>query len=458
VTGWFRGRAVRGWSQLVVEVVLLLVALGLVQTIAERTNRRIDLTPGHALSLDPITKQVLARVTEPLQLTVFYARGQREQYAALLARLHAQNARVTGELLDLDRYPERARAYGITKPGFATVAYAGRTRIAPALPEEQLAGALLGVVRGRRQRLLLTVGHGERVPGGDEHGLGRFVQALDAENYAVEPGSLADGSVPPDTDVVVVAGPQVDFTPPELAALAGFLRGGGGVVLLLDPGALPALATWLRQAGVRLGDDFVVDRERRVLATDGLAAVVEQFRRGNPISEPPANPIESGAVLPSARSVDVEGPAPGVRAESVARTGPTSWAMRDAGRARRGEEPTRAAGDEPGPLSVIVTAEVGAGERPGRLVVVGDADFATDAYLDVLGNRDIALNAVAWAAHEDTLAGNRPARVPEIQRPLSPLVLTEAQARLLLLGVAVVEPALVLGAGLVVVGLRRRRG
>jgi hypothetical protein len=96
--------------------------------------------------------------------------------------------------------------------------------------------------------------------------------------------------------------------------------------------------------------------------------------------------------------------------------------------------------------------------RPGRLLVVGDADFASDAYLDLLGNRDLALNAVAWATGEETLAGLRPKRMPEIMRPLSPLVLTERQARAILVGVTIVEPGLVLIAGLVLVGLRRRRG
>ncbi len=166
-----------------------------------------------------------------------------------------------------------------------------------------------------------------------------------------------------------------------------------------------------------MGDDIVVDHERRLVGTDGLAAVVEQFRRGNPISEPSRNPIASGVVLPSARTVDVGAPAPGVAAESIARTGESAWAMADTERARRGEEPSVAVGDVRGPLSVMVLAEIGVPDgdrRPGRLLVIGDADFASDAYLDLLGNRDIAFNAVAWTAGEDVLAGARPHDAPEV--------------------------------------------
>ncbi len=454
-------RATRGWGQLALQVALLLVGLGLLQVLAERTSRRFDLTPTRALTLSPVTKNVLAQVDGPLHVTVFFRRGTREQYAALLDRLRAETSHLTYELLDLDRYPERGRSVGVTKHGQASVSYQGRRTVVMANPEEQLAGGILNVVRGRPRRVLFTTGHGERQPGGDQRHLGRLVAALDAENYEPDLLSLANGPIPADADLVVVAGPELDFQPDELAALAQYLKAGGGVVLLLDPVSLPNLSAMLASMGIRLGEDIVYDPEKRVLGTDGLAAIVENFRRGNPISEPSNNPIESGVVLPSARTVDVAGQVPGVAAESVARTGESAWAMADLDRARRGETPSIVTKDQQGPLSLMVVAEVGAGgpdERRGRLVVIGDTDFATDAYLDVLGNRDVILNAVAWASHEDALAGDRPTDVPEVARPLSPLVLTEAQARTLLVGVTVVQPAIVLLAGLLIVGLRRRRG
>ena len=457
------GRAARSWSQLALQVLLLLTALGLLQVVADRTNHRFDLTPGGELSLSPVTRKVLAEVREPLRLTVFFQRGRREQYAQLLERLRVQNRQVEFELYDLDRYPERARSLGVTQYGRAAIEYAGRWTVAPALPEEELAGGILRALRGKARRIAFTTGHGERAPGGGPESYGRLAGALAAENYVAEGHSLLDGPVPPETDLVVVAGPQHDFLLPELDELARFLKGGGGVLLLLDPAPLPNLARFLASVGIRLGDDFVVDREKRVLGTDGLAAVVELFKRGNPVSDPSANPIQSGVVLPSARTVDVAAEVPGVEAESIARTAPTAWAMADPARARRGEEPSQAHHDTPGSASVVVIAEIGsfgdgAGRRRGRMVVVGDADFASDAYLDLLGNRDLALNAVAWAAGEESLTGTRPKKVPEVIRPLSPLVLTEGQARAIFLAGVVIEPGVVLLVGITLVGLRRRRG
>ena len=455
-------RAVRGWSQLVLEAGLLVVGLGLLQVVAERTNRRFDLSPGRSLSLSPVTQQILAEVQEPLRLTVFYRRGQRERYAALLARVADASPHLAIELFDFDRYPDRARSLGVTDYGEAAIEYRGNRVVARAFPEEELAGGILRAVRGRRRRLLYTTGHGERPPAGGPGSLGRLTAALAAEGYAPETVSLLDGPLPDDADVVVAAGPEHDFAPAELATLAAFLGRGGGVLLLLDPAPLPQLGAFLAGLGLRLGDDFLVDRERRILGTDGLAAVVELFKTGNPITDPSGHPIDTGVVLPSARSVDVAGAVPGVDAESIARTAPSGWAMADPDRARRGEEPDRAHHDVPGSASVVVMAEVGPGggepRRRGRLVVVGDADFASDAYLDLLGNRDLALNAVAWAAGEEALVGPHEERTPEILRPLSPLVLSERQARTMLVLAAAVEPGLVLALGLVIAVVRRRRG
>ena len=456
-------RAARSWSQLALQVLLLVTGLGLLQVVAERTSHRFDLTPGSELSLSPVTRKLLAQVTEPLRLTVFFQRGTREQYARLLERFRAENRRVEFELYDLDRYPERARTLGVTQYGRAAIEYAGRRTVALVLPEEQLAGGILRALRGKSRRLMFSTGHGERTPGGDAGGYGRLAGALAVENYVPEGYSLLDGPVPPETDIVLVAGPKHDVLLPELDELARYLKGGGGLLLLLDPAPLPNLARFLASMGIRLGDDFVVDRDKRVLGTDGLAAVVELFKQGNPVSDSSANPIESGVVLPSARTVDVVGEVPGVDAESVARTAPTAWAMADPARARRGEEPSRAHDDTPGSASVVVIAQVGsagdgAGRRRGRLVVVGDSDFASDAYLDLLGNRDLALNAVEWAAGEESLTGTRAKKDPEVIRPLSPLVLTEAQGRAIFLAGVVIEPGIVLLLGSTLVGLRRRGG
>src|SRR5207302_8271390 len=142
-----------------------------------------------------------------LRITIFFRRGTREQYVDLAQRLHAANGRVEVAVYDLDRFPERARSLGVAQYGRAAIEYAGRRAVVAALPEEELAGGILRVLRGRSRRVVFTTGHGERAPGGDPASYGRVVSALEAENWAPEGVSLLDGPVPPGTDLVVVAGP-----------------------------------------------------------------------------------------------------------------------------------------------------------------------------------------------------------------------------------------------------------
>jgi hypothetical protein len=154
-------RATRHWTQLGLQVTLLLVALGLLQVAAERTGRRFDLTPTRGLSLSPVTEKIVRQVDTPMRLTVFYRRGTREQHADLLARLRVMNPRLEFELLDLDRFPDRARSLGVTQYGRAAIEYGGRRVVVPALPEEALAGGILRAMRGKARRIAFTTAHGE---------------------------------------------------------------------------------------------------------------------------------------------------------------------------------------------------------------------------------------------------------------------------------------------------------
>ena len=100
-------------------------------------------------------------------------------------------------------------------------------------------------------------------------------------------------------------------------------------------------------------------------------------------------------------------------------------------------------------------------------VLLDDPEGLAAGLIDRSGGRSReALTAVeaALAKYLRVLSGSRDAtaerskQVAEIMRPLSPLVLTEQDARRIFVAGVMVEPGLVLLAGLVVVGLRRRGG
>src|SRR4051794_1949344 len=86
----------------------------------------------------------------------------------------------------------------------------------------------------------------------------------------------------------------------------------------------------------------------------------------------------------------------------------------------------------PVPLGVVATVRVGpaspapapgappppADDKPkveGRVVAIGDADFASNALLGFQGNQDFLLNTIAWLSQDSDLIAIRP-KEPQDQR------------------------------------------
>jgi ABC-type uncharacterized transport system involved in gliding motility auxiliary subunit len=97
----------------------------------------------------------------------------------------------------------------------------------------------------------------------------------------------------------------------------------------------------------------------------------------------------------------------------------------------------------------------GRDEKPGRLLVYGDSDFATNFFLDYLGNRDLFLNSVNWLAEEETLVASRPpAQIPGVNQ----LFVTAREGRALFWIGTVIQPAAFLLLGAIVYVRRRLSG
>jgi ABC-type uncharacterized transport system involved in gliding motility auxiliary subunit len=88
--------------------------------------------------------------------------------------------------------------------------------------------------------------------------------------------------------------------------------------------------------------------------------------------------------------------------------------------------------------------------------VYGDSDFASNARLSLLGNKDLFLNTVQWLVGEERFITQRP-RNEEIMPKLSNVFLTAQQARILFWLAVVVEPSLILVVGAAVAVYRKRR-
>ena len=64
--------------------------------------------------------------------------------------------------------------------------------------------------------------------------------------------------------------------------------------------------------------------------------------------------------------------------------------------------------DLKGPVPLAVAASHGSGDAESRVVVIGNSNFAANGFYQLRGNRDFALNAASWVAHEEAKISIRP--------------------------------------------------
>jgi hypothetical protein len=424
--------------------------------LAARHNVRIDLTPGRAHSLASATHAMLARLDRDVTITVFYdgqAPGRRREMADLLERYESASPRIEARLLDLDRNPGIARRLGVTRYGTGVAAADGTVPLG-VIDEEEITGALLRLVDPTDRALYFTVGHGEHDPADadERRGYSELARSLHAEGYAVRRlETLATTGVPADAAAVVVGGPRAGFPEAALEALRRYVGGGGAVLLLLDPGTPPAFATFLQGYGVRLSDDVVVDERNALLGTDNLMPRIPYLNQSvfPRLTELPA-------VLPEAQSVALGDAPPDVETTYLASSAEEAWADVDRD-SIAAEAPRFSPGEDhrgPIPVAALIRGATAQGGRTGDIAVLGDADFATNLYLGLLGNRDFFLVLLDLLTRRELRGALRPV---EAGGSFSALTLTRSQDRFVFWTAVVLPPAMVAFVWIALAAVRRRR-
>jgi len=363
---------------------------------------------------------------------------------------------LTYRMLDLDRSPALANKYGVSSYNTGVLEAGEDTVVLRSIDEAEITNALLSLSRRRARTVCFVTGHGERDPQNTDEraGYSQLGKALEVERFAVKTLSTlpADG-VPADCTVVVLAGPSHDLVRGEADALVRYLRGGGRVLLLVDPDAPPSVLELLRRLGVEAGVELIVDERNRFVGADSFMPQVVRFR-----TETFHNSLTAPAVLSLARPVaGVEEPPDGIQVATIAATSPDSWGMVGESKPPDGPVHFRRDVDEVGPLSVGVLATVRNDEPdapPGQLMVFGDSDFASNFYFNILGNKDLVLSAVAVLAEDPALVAVRRKGLPS--GTLSPISLTASQSRSIFWAAVILMPAACILAG-AAMGFRRVR-
>jgi ABC-type uncharacterized transport system involved in gliding motility auxiliary subunit len=473
IAATFSRRQARYGTLAVVSALLVLAILVGINYVADRQNKRWDLTEAKQFSLSDQTRKVLQGLKSPVRVMVFDRDESFRRFRDRLSEYEYITPQLKVEYVDIDKQPARAREYQVQSYGTVVVDYQKRVERTTSSEEQDITNAIVKAVEGQQKRVYFVQGHGEKdTASSDERsGLNSIAAALARDNFTVEKLVLAQQKdVPADAGVLVIAGPTVDYLPAEIDMLKRYLAHGGKVLFLVDPPdrsdsqPLTNLLALVHDWGMDPGQGLVLDPVGQALGMGADAPVAASY---------PSHPItERFSVLsafPLARPVTpVSGGVNGHIAQPIVETSPQSFVKQDLSVLRQGGQVAldESKGDKAGPVTIAAAVSTpvesaGSGQADGkkeepakkqetRVVVFGDSDFITNSVLGVPGNRDLFLNAVNWLAQQENLIAVR-AREPQDRR----VSLTPGQSRWALLQSLLIVPGLVLLAGFVTWWRRR---
>ncbi len=223
-------------------------------------------------------------------------------------------------------------------------------------------------------------------------------------------------------------------------------KAGGKLILTLDPSEDGGLEAFLEGFGVGFDGTCIYDPSGRVLGSDETVLSVGTFGADSRFSG-----LSASAVFPEAGPLIIKGgKSPRIRITWIARTSRASIA-----RAAYGPGPGQRKGQDDarqlqGPLNVCLSITQENDDNKGAgIIVYGDTDFLTNAYLGVSGNRDLfcaSLNMI--------LGGQDPIPAGPEGPGDKPFIMTAHEAVTVFMLVVIVMPCLVILPGVI---LARRR-
>jgi len=432
--------------------ITLLSVMVAVQLVVIRYNKNLDLTESKKFSLSEQSLKILKDLEDEIRIKAFYEKGRYFEVYDQLNKFSVKSRLIKVEMINTDRNPKLSKDYGIVRNGQCILFARGRHKKIEAPGETNVISAIIELTTEIKRQILFFYGHGERrLDDSEGGGLSIWRTELRRESCGVEDIALIRNQViNSGVDLLVFPGPGKDLAATEAEILGYYLKSGGSVLILLDPGTFPVFEMFLNQYDIQLRDDIIVDEKNRFINKDKFSPLI-------PFVEKHAITEGTRAVFffSMARSVSIKGGLPpGAQTQNLLMSSPTSQSVPyETGGTAGIREDVKESEIYPGPIPVAALSEVENAEQPGnpgRLVVIGDSDFVSDEAILQFGNKDLILNAVNWLVKREELVGLRPER-----RMYGYQGLTPGHARLLFWLTVVIMPGL--GFFLAVLFFVRRR-
>jgi ABC-type uncharacterized transport system involved in gliding motility auxiliary subunit len=402
---------------------LLFIALLIV--LAWLTNRfpyTIDMSANQRNSLSQESALLVESIEYPLQVTLFVSpiNNSKPLLEALFERYQKLQPNINVQSLNPDLHPDLLRAHDIQYDGEVLLEFQGRSEKLTRINETNVSSAIQRLLRQGERWLVFLEGHGERHPYREaNHDFSLLATELAARGYTIEGLNLTQsGSIPENTDVLILASPKVPLLPGEVEILREYIDRGGNLLWLADPEqAIDGLDLLADHLAIEFLPGIIVDPNSQLMGLDRIDfALVAEYPR-----HAITRNLESMSLFPQAQPIEFHG-ADEWQRKNFLRSDIRSWNETGEllGKIFKGDNDDEISG----PLNIGITLSRSQADSDGvlveqRVVIVGDADFLSNRYLGNGGNLEIGTNLINWLSHDDRLIAISPRPAPDTRLELS---------------------------------------
>jgi len=427
---------------------LIIVALNF---IFSKNDLKHDFTKNKIHTLSEQTINVLKNLKSELKIIAFIPSIQTDFFKNSINKYQHYTSKLSYEIIDPSKEPIKAKSFDVNSNNtFVVVSGENIAKFYDELSEENITNSIIKVLRERLKKIYFLTNHGEKsIFDENKDGYSQITKKLQGQNYLVEELNLLDTAlIPEDAELIIVAGPNKEFFEQEKTLLVDYISSGKSILLMLDPvvenskiikNSLLDFIT--KDIKADFAGDLIVDPSPALFGATATMPVVKEYNSTHRITKD----FNLPSFFPNAQSIIINEENTSLNATELCKTSSKSWGEYNI---RSGSVSFEAGEDRVGPLNVCLIIEK---EEELNMVLIGDSDFASNQYLNFVGNADLFLNIVSYLLKDEDLLSIRPKTQDQAFFSIKPVYM-----RLLAIATMYLIPFVVLVFG-IVFWIKRRK-
>jgi len=388
-------------------ILLFLSCIGMLAWVSAHYNQQFDLTANKRHSLSSNTVELLKTLDKEVTVHAYTTDDiTKKAIQEIVQRYQRLKSNFNLQLLNPDIDIEQVTKDGVVmnKPFAFVIYYNNRMEHIDSLAEQSISNALLRLNRRDNQQVVFLSGHGERgLNETNNRAYSTLKQQLDDTGFNLQTINLLEQPLSASTKLLVIAAPASPYLAGEIEQLQTYIKNGGNLLWLADPGELAGLDKIASSLGLQLQNGVVIDNDadlRKTLNIPHPAIIPVTTYFPHIITKT----IRYNTLFPLSRGISplsYETSVNNWQAEALFGSSAKSWSE-VSGLAEEMVFNTES-GDVAGPITIAVALHRKNTDTDGsqRMVVIGDSDFLSDAYIGAGANLNLGLNIFNWLIGDD---------------------------------------------------------